>query len=82
MWSEGDWFHDGVVGGVADEGLCEVVDDGIGRGEEYVGAIGVYCDACELAATFFGVLIRCWVPAVKQAFDHCTILDRYVGCRW
>ena len=82
MWSEGDWFHDGVVGGVADEGLCEVVDDGIGRGEEYVSAIGVYCDSCELAATFFGVFFGCWSPAIEESFDHGAVLDTDVCRCW
>ena len=82
MWSEGDWFHDWIVGGVSDEGLCEVVDDGVGRSEEYIGAIGVHCDACELAATFFGIFFGCWSPAIEKAFDHGAILDANICCCW
>ena len=38
MWAWWHWFHDGVVGGVADWGLDEQVDDGEYGREVDIGA--------------------------------------------
>ena len=65
MRSEWDGFQDRIVGRVADECLCEVVDYGIGSGEEDVSAIGIHCDACEFSAAFFSIFFGCWSPAVE-----------------
>ena len=57
MRAKGYWFHNWVVSGVSDEGLGEVVHDGVSCGEEYVGSVGVHGDAGELASAFFCVFL-------------------------
>ena len=82
MRSKGDRFHNRVVCGVADESLLEVVDDRVCGGEKDVGAVGVYCDAGELAAAFFGVFFRCWSSIVQESFDHSTVLNTDICRCW
>ena len=82
MRSEGDRFHDRVVGGVADEGLLEVVDDRVRGGEEDIGAVCIHCDTGKLSAAFFGVLLGCWSPVVQESFDHSAVLNTDICRCW
>jgi hypothetical protein len=82
MRSEGDGFHNRVVGGVTDEGLLEVVNDRVSGGEEDIGAVGIHCNAGKLSAAFFCVLLGCWSPVVQKSFDHSAVLDTDVCRCW
>jgi hypothetical protein len=57
MRSERDGFHDRVVRGVTDEGLLEIVYNGVCGSEKDVGAVCIHCDASKLTAAFFGIFL-------------------------